>query len=55
MLYLETLEPHKKTQTFLLFISFFYVRSGYQEDTKDRLAQGEEVSLQHIIMALGGT
>lgn len=40
-----------------LFISFFFflnVRSGYQEDTKDRLAQGEEVSLQHIIRALGG-
>jgi hypothetical protein len=51
MLYLGILEPHKRTRTFLLIS---YIRSGYQEDTKDRLAQGEEVSLHHIIMALGG-
>lgn len=40
MLYLVILEPHKETKTFLLILC---VRSGYQEDTKDRLAQGEEV------------
>lgn len=40
MLYLVILEPHKKTKTSLLIL---HVRGNYQEDTKDRLAPGEEV------------